>query len=82
MSKSDEVYKSLLRHIESPHTIDGRGFHSVYLDNCRLQGQSTKQFRACLATLAKQGKYRVYDGEFFGFVLTEGTVYPHVEAQS
>ena len=62
------TYSSLLANAESTLMIDGEEWGCVYLDNARLDGQSAAQFRAHLAALAKQGLYKVIDGECFGAV--------------
>lgn len=46
----------------------GNGWYGVYLDNARIKGISDKEFRACLASLSKQGLYKVVDGYAFGEV--------------
>ena len=61
------TYSSLLANVESD-VFGDEAWGMVYLDNARLDGQSTAQFRAQLAALAKQGLYKVVDGNTFGAV--------------
>jgi hypothetical protein len=65
MNKSEQVLKNLRAHMEGQATKDG--FVMVYLDNAR-HGMNDKEFRACLAQLSKQGKYRVVDAYAWGEV--------------
>lgn len=66
MNATQQVLESLRRHVEykSPNEVWG----SVYLDNARIAGINEKQFRAILASLSKQGLYKVVDGYAWGDV--------------
>ena len=47
---------------------ESNGWRDVYLDNARPEHMTDKTFRACLASLAKQGLYKPLDGYAFGMI--------------
>lgn len=66
---SQQVLKALRANVESDW---GNGWGSVYLDSAKADLDiDTKSFRACLATLSKQGLYKVADGWAWGEVKLE-----------
>ena len=72
MALAEQVLISLRSHVEGVSTeADGTRWGSVYLDNARIPGVSSRSFRSCLAALAKQGFYKPVDGYAFGDVLLE-----------
>lgn len=65
MTTTQQVLNNLRASMEGSTSKDG--FVMVYLDNAR-KGMQEHQFRACLAQLSKEGKYRVVDGYAWGEV--------------
>jgi hypothetical protein len=59
------VLESIRQHAEEKYN---KGWCMVYLDNARPDGMNDKTFRAYLASLSKQGLYRVVDGYAWGKV--------------
>jgi hypothetical protein len=67
MNKSLQVLESLRKHVENSQ--DGWG--TVYLDNAKPDGMSSKSFRAYLSQLSKAGLYKPEDEFAFGSVKLE-----------
>ena len=63
MTKVQQVLANLRNNAEN---VDN-GWGDVYLDNA-INGMNDKEFRACLASLSKQGLYKVVDGYAWGRV--------------
>lgn len=63
---TEDTLKSLRDAVESGSFWEG--FGSVYLDNARLPGQTSTQFRAHLSALARRGDYKPMDEKWFGAV--------------
>lgn len=65
MTNAEQVLSALRNNSEG---CTENGWKDIYLDNAIPTGMNDKVFRAALATLSKQGLYKVVDGYAWGRV--------------